>query len=97
MKIKCIQTYQPVRYNNRPETFFSVVLIAGKKKIDEIRLMKELPILEIKGDEEIVLIPLTNVAAIYPWSVEDDKVEQEKEERKKLKVAVDPSEIKRPK
>jgi len=95
MKIRAIKTYQSVTFEKRSENFFSIIPISGKPAI-EINMIKELMAIEVKSDKDHVIIPLTNVSAIHPWIAEDEINAQEREDRKKLKVAVNPNEIKRP-
>lgn len=94
MKIRAIKTYQSVSFEKRAENFFSIVPIQGKPAI-EINLLPELMAVEVKSNKDHVIIPLTNISAIHPWIAEDDVNEQEREERKKLKVGIAPSEIRR--
>lgn len=94
-RIKAVTTYQSVIFEKKNETHFTTLPVAGKPTI-ELKFVKELMAIEIKSDKDHVLIPLTNIGAIYLWTKEDDKYLERKEEAKNVKTGVKAEDIKRP-
>ena len=82
--IDAVRCYQAVMFDKRQETFFATRQINERSAI-ELEIIENLQMVSIKNQRDHILIPITNVSAIYLKS--PIKLEQEKkdiEERAKL-------------
>ncbi len=95
--IDAVRIYQAVMFNRSNETFFSTRDINNVTR-KEIEILEELQAISIKSDKDHIIVPLTNVSAIYLKSpvkkeqAESDKAEKakpiSKTESKKIRVAL---------
>ena len=95
--IDAIRCYQSVMFDKRNETFFASRQINERRPI-ELKIIEELQMISIKSDKDHIIVPLTNVSAIYLKSpvkkeqAESDKAEKakpiSKTESKKIRVAL---------
>ena len=91
--IDAVRCYQAVMFDKRQETFFATRQINERSAI-ELEIIENLQMVSIKNQRDHILIPITNVSAIYlksPIKLEQEK--KDKEERAKLDS---PSVIKKP-
>jgi hypothetical protein len=91
--IDAIRCYQSVMFDKRQETFFATRQINNRQPI-ELEIIEELQMISIKSESDHILIPLTNVSAIYlksPLKLEQER--KDKEERAKMPT---PNIIKKP-
>tara|TARA_R110002167_G_C12637648_1_gene648103 strand:- start:1308 stop:1616 length:309 start_codon:yes stop_codon:yes gene_type:complete len=92
-EIDSIRCYQAVMFNKGNETFFASRKINNVEPL-ELELIEGLNAVSIKSDRDHIIVPLTNVSAVYLKS--PVKIEQaEKDEIERNKVAT-PSVIKKP-
>lgn len=83
-EIDAIRCYQSVMFDKRQETFFATRQINNKLPID-LEIIEELSMVSIKSESDHILIPLTNVSAIYLKSpIKVAQAEKDKIERAKL-------------
>jgi len=83
-EIDAIRCYQSVMFDKRQETFFATRQINNKLPID-LEIIEELGMVSIKSESDHILIPLTNVSAIYLKSpIKVAQAEKDKIERAKL-------------
>jgi len=81
--IDAIRCYQAVMFNKGNETFFATRRINADVAL-EIEIVEDLKVISIKSERDHILIPLTNVSAIYLKSpikleqAENDRVERER-------------------
>ena len=86
--IDSVRIYQAVMFNRSNETFFST------RKINhtpgrEIELLDDLQALSIKSDTDHIIVPLTNVSAIYLKS--PLKIEQAQKDEAERAKSISPS------
>ena len=82
--IDSIRTYQAVMFDKVTETFFSTRQINQRFPV-KLELIESLKVVSIKNDSDHILVPLTNVSAVYlksPLKVKQEK--NELEEKMKL-------------
>ena len=91
--IDAIRCYQSVMFDKRNETFFASRQINERRPI-ELKIIEELQMISIKNDNDHILIPLTNVSAIYLKS--PIKLEQERKDREERAKQPTSTIIKRP-
>jgi len=81
--IDAIRCYQAVMFNKGNETFFATRRINADIAL-EIEIVEDLKVVSVKSDRDHILIPLTNVSAIYLKSpikleqAENDRIERER-------------------
>ena len=81
--IDAIRCYQAVMFNKGKETFFATRRINADVAL-EIEIVEDLKVISIKSERDHILIPLTNVSAIYLKSpikleqAENDRIERER-------------------
>jgi len=81
--IDAIRCYQAVMFNKGNETFFATRRINADVAL-EIEIVEDLKVISIKSERDHILIPLTNVSAIYLKSpikleqAENDRIERER-------------------
>jgi len=63
-EIDAIRCYQAVMFEKRQETFFASRQINNRKPL-ELELIEDINVVSIKSETDHILIPLTNVSAIY--------------------------------
>ena len=82
-EIDAIRCYQAVMFNKGNETFFATRRINADVAL-EIEIVEDLKVISIKSERDHILIPLTNVSAIYLKSpikleqAENDRIERER-------------------
>ena len=91
--IDAIRCYKSVMFDKRQETFFASRQINNRLPI-ELEIIEELQMISIKSESDHILIPLTNVSAIYLKS--PIKVEQAQKDAKERAKMPTPNIIKRP-
>ena len=82
--IDSIRTYQAVIFDKDTETFFSTRQINQRFPV-KLELIESLNVVSIKNESDHILVPLTNVSAVYlksPLKVKQEK--NELEEKMKL-------------
>jgi hypothetical protein len=82
--IDSIRTYQAVMFDKVTETFFSTRQINQRRPV-KLELIEDLNVVSIKNESDHILVPLTNVSAVYlksPLKVKQEKIELE--EKKKM-------------
>jgi hypothetical protein len=83
-QIDAIRCYQSVMFDKRQETFFASRQINSKLPI-ELELVEGLQMVSLKSERDHILIPLTNVSAIYLKSpIKIEQEEKDNKERSKL-------------
>ena len=91
--IDAVRCYQSVMFDKRQETFFASRQINNRLPI-ELEIVEELQMISIKSESDHILIPLTNVSAIYLKSpIKVEQAEKDAKERAKMPT---PNIIKRP-
>jgi hypothetical protein len=73
--IDSIRCYQSVMFNKRNETFFASRRINERQAL-EIEVLDKINMVSIKNEQDHILVPLTNVSAIYlksPIKIEQDR------------------------
>lgn len=86
--IDSIRTYQAVMFDKVTETFFSTRQINQRFPV-KLELIESLNVVSIKNESDHILVPLTNVSAVYlksPLKVKQEK--NELEEKKKFNAKV---------
>ena len=91
--IDAIRCYQAVMFNKGNETFFATRRINHQAAL-EIEIIEDLKVISIKSDRDHILIPLTNVSAIYLKS--PIKLEQAEKDRVERERKVTPTVLKKP-
>ena len=91
--IDAIRCYQAVMFEKGNETFFASRQINNRPGL-EIKLIEGLNVVSLKSDRDHILVPLTNVSAVYLKS--PIKVEQEEKDNVERKRVDSPSKISRP-
>tara|TARA_R100000458_G_C8146413_1_gene155680 strand:- start:282 stop:575 length:294 start_codon:yes stop_codon:yes gene_type:complete len=82
--IDSIRTYQAVMFDKVTETFFSTRQINQRFPV-KLELIESLNVVSIKNESDHILVPLTNVSAVYlksPLKIKQEK--NELEEKMKL-------------
>ena len=90
--IDAIRCYQAVMFNKGNETFFATRRINAQAAL-EIEIVEDLKVVSVKSERDHILIPLTNVSAIYLKS--PLKLEQAAKDKKERERAVTASVPKR--
>ena len=82
--IDAIRCYRSVMFDKRQETFFATRQINNRMPL-ELEIIDELQMISIKSESDHILIPLTNVSAIYLKSpIKVEQAKKDEEERAKL-------------
>jgi len=92
-EIDAIRCYQAVMFNKGNETFFASRQINYRSPL-QIDIIDSLQVVSVKSERDHILIPLTNISAIYLKS--PIKIEQEQkdiEERKKENTPTIPKRV----
>jgi hypothetical protein len=92
--IDAIRCYQAVMFERGNETFFASRKINNREGL-EIKLVEGLNVVSIKSDRDHILVPLTNISAVYLKS--PIKLEQEEKDNIERKRVDSPSKVSRPK
>ena len=92
--IDAIRCYQSVMFDKRLETYFATRQINEKLAL-EIEILEKINMISIKNDRDHVLIPITNVSAVYLKS--PLKLEQESKDKKERAKVGTPNIVERPK
>lgn len=92
-RIKAVKIYQAVTFERRSETHFTVLPVTGRTS-PALSFNKELMCIDIKSANDHILVPLTNVAAIYLWNEEADEYIDNAEKAKKSKSTLKAQDIK---
>ena len=82
--IDAIRCYQSVMFDKRQETYFATRQINEKLAL-EIEILEKINMISIKNERDHVLVPITNISAVYlksPLKLEQEK--KAKEERAKM-------------
>jgi len=82
--IDAIRCYQSVMFEKRQETFFASRQINEKAPL-QLEIIEDINAVSIKSERDHILVPLTNVSAVYlksPLKIEQEK--KEAEERAKM-------------
>ena len=91
--IDAIRCYQSVMFDKRQETFFATRQINNRMPL-ELEIIEGLQMISIKSESDNILIPLTNVSAIYLKSpIKVAQAKKDEEERAKLAT---PQKIRKP-
>ena len=91
--IDAIRCYQSVMFDKRQETYFATRQINEKLAL-EIEILENINMISIKNDRDHVLVPLTNISAVYLKSpIKREQDEKAKAERAKMDT---PREIVKP-
>lgn len=96
LPIKMIRVYQAVNFNKKVETYFTTSEVGPKPPV-EVNIIKDLLSVEVKNDQDHILIPLTNVSVIVFDAPVHQKREDQIIEEKQKTSSVRASDIKRPK
>jgi len=91
--IDAIRCYQSVMFEKRQETFFASRQINEKAPL-QLEIIEDINAVSIKSERDHILVPLTNVSAVYLKS--PLKIEQEKKEAKERAKMDTPREIIKP-
>ena len=82
--IDAIRCYQAVMFEKRQETFFASRQINEKAPLN-IEIIEGINVVSLKSERDHILVPLTNVSAIYLKSpVKKEQDEKAKIERAKM-------------
>ena len=82
-EIDAIRCYQAVMFNKGNETFFATRRINADIALD-IEIVEDLKVVSVKSNRDHILIPLTNISAIYLKSpVKLEQAENERIERER--------------
>tara|TARA_R100001510_G_C7633008_1_gene191596 strand:- start:206 stop:529 length:324 start_codon:yes stop_codon:yes gene_type:complete len=92
--IDAIRCYQSVMFDKRQETYFATRQINEKLAL-EIEILEKINMISIKNDRDHVLVPLTNVSAVYLKS--PLKLEQESKDIKERAKIGTPNKAVKPK
>ena len=92
--IDSIRTYQAVMFDKVTETFFSTRQINQRFPV-KLELIESLNVVSIKNESDHILVPLTNVSAVYLKS--PLKLEQESKDKKERAKVGTPNKVERPK
>lgn len=83
-EIDAIRCYQAVMFNKGNETFFATRRINAQVAL-EIEIVEDLKVVSVKSDRDHILIPLTNISAIYLKSpIKVEQAEKDIRERERL-------------
>ena len=91
--IDAIRCYQSVMFEKRQETFFASRQINEKAPL-QLEIIEDINAVSIKSERDHILVPLTNVSAVYLKS--PLKIEQEKKEAEERAKMDSPREIIKP-
>ena len=91
--IDAIRCYQSVMFEKRQETFFASRQINEKAPL-QLEIIEDINAVSIKSERDHILVPLTNVSAVYLKS--PLKVEQEQKNAKERAKMDSPREIIKP-
>ena len=91
--IDAIRCYQAVMFDKRQETFFATRQINEKAPL-KLEIIEDINAVSIKRERDHILVPLTNVSAVYLKS--PIKVEQEEKDTKERAKMDTPREIIKP-
>ena len=91
--IDAIRCYQAVMFEKRQETFFASRQINEKAPL-QLEIIEDINAVSIKSERDHILVPLTNVSAVYLKS--PLKVEQEQKNAKERAKMDSPREIIKP-
>ena len=91
--IDSIRCYQSVMFEKRQETFFASRQINEKAPL-QLEIIEDINAVSIKSERDHILVPLTNVSAVYLKS--PLKVEQEQKNAKERAKMDSPREIIKP-
>lgn len=91
--IDAVRCYQAVMFNKSQHTFFASRQINAAPPI-ELEFYDDIGIISIKSERDHILIPITNVSAIYLKS--PIKIEQAEKDQKERDYVVTPEASKRP-
>ena len=81
--IDSIRTYQAVMFDKVTETFFSTRQINQRFPV-KLELIESLNVVSIKNESDHILVPLTNVSAVYlksPIKLKQEKLELEEKKK----------------
>ena len=92
--IDAIRCYQSVMFDKRQETYFATRQI-NEKLAREIEILEKINMISIKNDRDHVLVPITNISAVYLKS--PLKLEQESKDKKERAKRGTPTKVERPK
>ena len=91
--IDSIRCYQSVMFEKRQETFFASRQINEKAPL-QLEIIEDINAVSIKSERDHILVPLTNVSAVYLKS--PLKIEQEQKDAKERAKMDTPREIIKP-
>jgi hypothetical protein len=97
MKIKSIKTYQSVNFDRSVDTFFTIIPVPNKPHNITLTHMPEMNAISVQNANDHVIIPMTNVVAVYLWTERDTTHEEFKASEAKKAFGVKGEQIKRPK
>ena len=92
--IDAVRCYQSVMFDKRQETYFATRQINEKLAL-EIEILEKINMISIKNDRDHVLVPITNISAVYLKS--PLKLEQESKDKKERAKVGTPNKVERPK
>ena len=92
--IDAVRCYQSVMFDKRQETYFATRQINEKLAL-EIEILEKINMISIKNDRDHVLVPITNISAVYLKS--PLKLEQESKDKKERAKIGSPNKVERPK
>ena len=82
--IDAIRCYQSVMFDKRNETFFASRRINEKAPL-KLEIIEEINAVSIKSERDHILVPLTNVSAVYLKSpIKKEQDEKNRVERAKM-------------
>ena len=92
--IDAVRCYQSVMFDKRQETYFATRQINEKLAL-EIEILEKINMISIKSERDHVLIPITNVSAVYLKS--PIKLEQQSKDIKERAKVGSANKVERPK
>ena len=82
--IDAIRCYQAVMFEKRQETFFATRQINEKAPL-KLEIIEDISAVSIKSERDHILVPLTNVSAVYLKSpIKIEQREKDAKERAKM-------------
>ena len=82
-EIHAVRVYQSISFDKKNETYFSTS--PASKKAVNIAFHDTLQAIKIQSDNDSVIVPLTNVSAIYLRSkLKEQNIKEAQQEQKKL-------------
>ena len=82
--IDAIRCYQAVMFEKRQETFFATRQINEKAPL-KLEIIEEINAVSIESDRDHILVPLTNVSAVYLKSpIKIEQGEKDAKERARM-------------